>query len=317
MSLRIVFMGTPEFAVPSLEALISADYNVVGVFTQPDKPKGRGKKVSFSPIKELALHHNIPVFQPNKMREDGLPLLKELAPDLCITAAFGQILSQDALDIPKFGTINVHASLLPKHRGSAPVQWAILQGDKTTGVTTMLTDRGIDTGDMLLKSSTDITEDDTAETLLTRLSTMGATLLLTTIENLSNNTLVSEKQNDSESTYDPMLTKELGQINFSDNSQNILRLIRAMNPWPSSYIITGTAPLKVWSAQKANILKSESTKPGEILLADAKKGFYIATADGAIELLEIQAPNSKRMNAKAYLLGHPFTIGELISEAKI
>ncbi|HPS80291.1 MAG TPA: methionyl-tRNA formyltransferase, partial [Candidatus Limiplasma sp.] len=180
--MRIVFMGTPEFSVPPLQALLDSAHEVIGVFTQPDRPKGRGGKVQLSPVKALALAHGIPVFQPLKIRKDGLDDLRALKPDLCVTAAFGQILSQEVLDVPTLGTVNVHASLLPRHRGSAPVNWAILQGDAVTGITTMLTDKGIDTGDMLLRAETPIAPEDTACTLLARLSEMGASLLMKTVE---------------------------------------------------------------------------------------------------------------------------------------
>ncbi|MEA5144550.1 MAG: methionyl-tRNA formyltransferase, partial [Candidatus Limiplasma sp.] len=184
MSLRIVFMGTPDFAVPSLQALLQSEHQVVGVFTQPDRPKGRGGKVQMSPVKVLSLEHQIPVFQPLKIRKDGIDDLRALAPDLCVTAAFGQILSQEVLDVPRLGTVNVHASLLPRHRGSAPIAWAVLKGDPITGVTTMLTDAGIDTGDMLLRAQTPITPEDTTATLTARLSQMGAQLLLETLGRL-------------------------------------------------------------------------------------------------------------------------------------
>ena len=182
--MRVVFMGTPDFSVPTLQSLIDSEYDVVGVFTQPDRPKGRGGKVQMSPVKELALKHEIPVFQPLKMRVDGLESLRELKPDICVTAAFGQILSQEVLDVPPMGTVNVHASLLPRHRGAAPIQWSILSGDKVAGVTTMFTDKGIDTGDMLLKAETPISEDDTAGTLTDRIARMGAELLIETLRRL-------------------------------------------------------------------------------------------------------------------------------------
>ena len=205
--MRIVFMGTPDFAVPSLEALIARGDTVVGVFTQPDKPKGRGKKLTPPPVKVAAEAHGIPVFQPRRIRKDGLEDLKALAPDLCVTAAFGQILSQEILDIPRLGTINVHASLLPRHRGSAPIAWGILQGDKQAGITTMFTDKGIDTGDMLLRSAVDILPGETCGELTARLSKLGAQVLTDTLNALEAGALTRVPQDESAMTYDPMLTK--------------------------------------------------------------------------------------------------------------
>ena len=230
-------MGTPDFAVPSLRALIGAGYDVAGIFNQPDRPKGRGGKVQMSPVKELALQHAIPVYQPLKIRKDGLADLQALAPDLCVTAAFGQILSQEVLDVPKMGTVNVHASLLPRHRGSAPIPWAILAGDTITGVTTMLTDKGIDTGDMLLRAETPIGETDTADTLTAQLSEMGASLLLETIRRLVAGNCPRERQDEAAMTYDPKLIKEMGELRFNETTRQCLLRVRAMDPWPCAYAV--------------------------------------------------------------------------------
>lgn len=313
MSLRVVFMGTPDFSVPSLKALIEAGYEVVGVFTQPDRPKGRGGKVQMSPVKECALQNGIPVFQPIKIRKDGLEDIRSLAPDLCVTAAFGQILSQEVLDVPCMGTVNVHASLLPRHRGAAPVQWALLQGDDVTGVTTMLSDRGIDTGDMLLRTELPIEADDTAGTLLEKLSLIGAELLLETLRHIETGDCPREKQNEAESTYDPILSKEMGLLDFSESTDQCLRRVRAMNPWPCAYVPLAQGALKVWSAKKAQ----GKGLSGTVLCAGSKDGLTVATGDGAMELCEIQAPNAKRMEARAFLLGHPIEVGHLLSEVMI
>lgn len=313
MSLRVVFMGTPDFAVPSLQALLEAGYEVIGVFTQPDRPKGRGGKVQMSPVKEGALKHGIPVFQPLKIRVDGLEPLRELAPDLCVTAAFGQILSQEVLDVPGLGTVNVHASLLPRHRGAAPVQWAVLQGDSLTGVTTMLTDRGIDTGDMLLKAELPIGEEDTAGSLLDKLSHTGAGLLIETLRRLEAGTCPREKQDEAQSTYDPMLKKEMGLIDFTEAPSRCVNRVRAMNPWPCAYAPLAEGVLRVWRARAAE----GCGKAGTVLRADKKDGLVVATGDGAMELCEIQAPNAKRMDARAFLLGHPITPGKLLSEVRL
>ncbi len=309
--MRVVFMGTPDFSVPTLQALIDAKYDVVGVFTQPDRPKGRGGKVQMSPVKELAMKHDIPVFQPVKMRLDGLEPLRELKPDICVTAAFGQILSQDVLDVPPMGTVNVHASLLPRHRGAAPIQWSILSGDKVAGVTTMFSDRGIDTGDMLLKAETPISEDDTAGTLTDRIAQMGADLLIETLKQLEGGVCPREKQDESQSTYDPKIDKEMGRLDFSEGTEKCLLRVRAMSPWPCAYTELQEGVLKIWRAQKA-----EGTgEPGTVLCSGKK--LIVATSDGAMELCEIQAPNAKRMEARAFLLGHPIQEGTNLKEVRV
>ncbi len=311
--MRVVFMGTPDFSVPTLQALINSPYEVVGVFTQPDRPKGRGGKVQMSPVKELALKHDIPVFQPLKMRLDGLEPLRELKPDICVTAAFGQILSQDVLDVPPMGTVNVHASLLPRHRGAAPIQWALLCGDPVAGVTTMFSDKGIDTGDMLLKAETPVLPEDTAGTLTDKLAQMGAELLIETLRRLEDGTCPRVKQDESQSTYDPKIDKEMGLLDFGESTEKCLNRVRAMSPWPCAYAPLSEGVLKVWRAKAAE----GSGAPGMVLKADRKAGLIVATADGAMELCEIQAPNAKRMEAKAFLLGHAIEEGKLLSEVRI
>jgi len=308
-------MGTPAFSVPSLQALLTAGHEVAGVFTQPDRPKGRGGKVQMSPVKELALSRGIPVFQPLKIRRDGLDDLKSLAPELCVTAAFGQILSEEVLAVPKLGTVNVHASLLPRHRGPAPVNWAVLMDDAVTGVTTMLTDKGIDTGDMLLHAQTPITETDTAGTLLARLADMGAELLVETIARLIRGDCPREKQNETLMTYEPKLTKELGELNFSEPTRISLCRVRAMDPWPGACAALANGTLKVWRAVPAQ--GAPAAQAGDVLAADPKHGLVIATADGAVELTEIQAPNAKRMDARAFLRGHTLPTGMKLSEVTI
>ena len=308
--MRIVFMGTPEFAVPSLKALCENGYDVVGVFTQPDRPKGRGNKVTMSPVKEYALSQNIPVFQPQRIRRDGVEDLKALAPDLCVTAAFGQILSQEILDIPPMGNINVHASLLPRHRGSAPINWAILQGDKEAGVTTMMMDKGIDTGDMLLKSATPIQSGETAGELTLRLSQLGADLLLETLHALENGTLVRILQDESQMTYDPMLVKQMGIIDWTMDARSIVNRIHGLNPWPGC----STA----WQDGRLKLLRATVTEgsgaAGEIIGADAKAGLTIACGSGAVNITMLQAPGGKPMNAKDYLRGHPMAVGTVLKE---
>ena len=303
-------MGTPEFAVPSLQALCDNGYEVVGVFTQPDRPKGRGNKVIASPVKVLATEKGIPVFQPVRIRKDGVEDLKSLAPDLCVTAAFGQILSQEILDIPRIGTINVHASLLPRHRGSAPINWAILQGDETVGVTTMMTDKGIDTGDMLLKAETPYIKGETAGELTVRMADLGAELLIETLKKLEEGTLVRIPQDHENMTYDPMLTKEMGVIDWTMSAADIVNRIHGLNPWPGCSTAFEGGRLKLLRAEVA----AGSGQPGEIITADPKLGLVIAAGEGAVSVTSLQAPGGKPMNSKDYLRGHPMVVGTVLKE---
>ena len=301
--MRVVFLGTPEFGVPSLKALVSAGYEVVGVFTQPDKPKGRGNKMLPSPVKSCALEYGIPVFQPVKIRVDGVEDLRALQPDLCVTAAFGQILSQEILDIPKIGTVNVHSSLLPKYRGSAPINWAIMEGETVTGVTTMMTDKGLDTGDILLKREVEILPGETAEELTARLAPIGAELLIETIKGLEAGTVQRVKQDETDASYFPMLKKEMGEIDWRMSAHQIVCRVRGLTPWPGSSFTWGdNETVKVWKAEEA---ENPGKAPGQIICADAKNGLIIAAGENAVWVLELQAPGGKRMNAKDYLRGHP------------
>ena len=309
--MRVVFMGTPEFAVPSLKALVENDYDVIGVFTQPDKPKGRGNKLTPSPIKEYALAHQIPVFQPARIRKDGLEDLKRLAPDLCVTAAFGQILSQEILDIPKMGTVNVHASLLPRHRGSAPINWCILMGETKTGITTMMTDKGIDTGDMLLQRELDILPEETAGELGSRLSVLGAKTILETLALIKEGRCPRIPQDHESHTYEPMLKKEMGLINWRKSAREIVNQVRGLTPWPGTYTPFPEGILKIVKVQAE---ESISCIPGQVLAADGKQGLVIAAGHGTVRILCLQAPGGKQMDAKDYLRGHPLTTGTIWQE---
>ena len=308
--MRIVFMGTPEFAVPSLKALCENGYDVVGVFTQPDRPKGRGNKVIASPVKQLAVEKGIPVFQPVRIRKDGVEDLKSLAPDLCVTAAFGQILSQEILDIPRIGTVNVHASILPRHRGSAPINWAILQGDEVVGVTTMMTDKGIDTGDMLLKAETPYIKGETAGELTIRMAELGAKLLIDTLKAMEAGTLTRIPQDHENMTYDPMLTKEMGVIDWAHSAADIVNRIHGLNPWPGCSTAIEGGRLKLLRADVAE----GAGQPGEIIVADPKQGLIIAAGEGAVSVTQLQAPGGKPMNSKDYLRGHPMAVGTVLKE---
>lgn len=306
--MRIVFMGTPDFAVPSLQALLDNGYNVVGVFCQPDRPKGRGNKLTACPIKELALSAGIPVFQPERIkRAEGVQMLKSCAPDLCVTAAFGQLLSQEILDIPPLGTVNVHSSLLPKHRGSAPINWAIIKGDSVTGVTTMFTDIGMDTGDMLLRRETPIGDTENAGGLSDRLAVMGAELLVETLRALEAGTLVRTPQNPEEATYEPKMDKALGMIDWTKSAKEIDWLVRGTTPWPGAYTALGEGNMKVFEVRVCG--SKTNAAPGTVLAADAKAGLVVACGDAQLELTQIQMPGAKRMAARDYLRGHGIETG--------
>ncbi len=303
-------MGTPDFAVPSLKALLESGYEVVGVFTQPDRPKGRGKKLMPSPVKQVALEHQIPVFQPEKIRRDGVDDLQQLHPDLCVTAAFGQILSQEILDIPVLGTVNVHASLLPKHRGSAPIAWAILQGDPEIGVTTMMTSRGIDDGDMLLHCSMPRPLDATCGELTEILSREGAKLLIETLRKMEDGTLKRIPQDHANMTYDPMLKKEMGTIDWNASADEIVCRILAMNPWPACSVQYGEERIKLLRAEAV----SDTGIPGNILYAEPDTGLVIGCGKGAVCITQMQAPGGKPMHSRDYLRGHAMRVGTSLQE---
>lgn len=308
--MRIVFMGTPEFAVPVLKVLCESGHEIVGVFTQPDRPKGRGNKTVPSPVKTEAVRQGIPVFQPTRIRKDGIEDLKNLKPDLCVTAAFGQILSQEILDIPPLGNINVHASLLPKHRGSAPIAWAIMQGDKTAGVTTMMMDKGIDTGDMLLNASVEILEGETCGELTARLSEVGAELLKKTLKQLEDGVLKRIPQDESQMTYDPMLKKEMSILKWDRDAVLAAGTINGLNPWPGVTVPFGDGRMKLLRA----IVCEGNGIPGSVLTADRKSGLTVACGKGAIRILQVQLPGGKPMRAEDLLLGHPVETGMSFAE---
>ena len=307
MSLRVVFMGTPDYGVPSLEALIAAGYDVAGVFCQPDKPSGRGKKITFCPVKQCAVAHGIDVFQPVKTRVDGVAPLRALAPDLCVTAAFGHILSQEVLDIPRLGTVNVHASLLPKYRGSAPVNWALIQGEKVTGVTTMLTDKGMDTGDILMQREVAILPEDNAGTLVDRLAKIGAELLIETLRAIEAGTCPRRKQDEAAASYYPLLKKEMGRMDFARTAAQLCDFTRGMTPWPGAY----AGAYKVLEARAEAWEGGEA--PGTVLKADAKNGLWIRAGEGALNILRMQAAGGKPMTAADYLRGHSIDVGAPIA----
>lgn len=308
--MRIVFMGTPEFSVPCLERLVSDGEEVVGVFTQPDKPKGRGYEMAFSPVKECAIKHNIPVFQPKSMKTgEALEILKQLNPDLSIVVAYGKILPADILYAPKYNSINIHASLLPRYRGSAPIQWCVINGEKESGVTSMLMDEGIDTGDMLIKDSVEITENMTAGELHDKLSELGAEVLSKTVKALKNGELKPVKQNDDESCYAPMLTKELCPVDFTKSAQEVHNSIRGLSPWPVATAVLDGKKVKIHASVLSQF--TSQAQAGEIVRADG--ALTVMCGDGkCIDITEIQLEGKKKMSVKDFLLGHKVEIGTIM-----
>ncbi|WP_337927357.1 methionyl-tRNA formyltransferase [Anaerotignum lactatifermentans] len=308
--MRVIFMGTPDFAVPSLEALLTK-HEVVLVVTQPDKPKGRGKKMVPTPVKACALEHGIPVLQPEKVKEpEFVEQLRSYEPDLIAVTAFGQILSEPILEMPKYGCINVHGSLLPKYRGAAPMQWSIIDGEKVTGITTMYMAKGLDSGDMLLKAEVEITDEDTFATIHDKMAVTGANLLLDTLDQLEAGTLERIPQDHDAATYAPMITKETGHIDWSKNRQDIINLIRGLNPVPAAYTIYEEEVLKIFGAVVSDV-QADGAANGEIV-AVVKKGFVVKCGDGCLLITEVQARGGKRMMTDAYLRGHAVKEGILL-----
>lgn len=302
--MRIVFMGTPDFAVPSLQALIDAGHDVCAVYTQPDKPQGRKQILTAPPVKTLALEHDIPVFQPNTLKnEDEQARLRELAPEVIIVVAYGKLLPKAVLDIPPHGCINVHGSLLPRWRGAAPIQWAVIAGDEMAGVTTMQMAEGLDTGDMLLTYETKVGETETAGELFDRLAQSGAELLTQTLVKLDE--ITPRPQDDAQSCYAHMLDKQMAVIDWSRSAHEIDCLIRGLNPWPIALTTLSGERLKVFAAEKA----AGNGEPGTVLEADPKKGLTVACGEGALKLTEIQLVGGKRMKATDFLRGHAIEVG--------
>jgi methionyl-tRNA formyltransferase len=307
--MKILFMGTPDFASASLQALIDAGFDVVGAVSQPDKPKGRGHKLQPTDVKITAEKAGIAVYQPETLKNGKLmPILDELKPDLIVVAAYGKILPEYIINYPKYGCVNVHASLLPKYRGAAPIQWAIINGERVTGVTTMQMDKGLDTGDMLLKAETEIGEYETAEELFDRLAAIGGELLVKTINGLENGEIRPEPQNHDEHTYAPMISRETGKIDWTKSSREISKLICGMNSWPLAYTEYNGEALKIVTAEIAE----GSGECGKILSLDKGKGLKVATGDGAIYIKTAQFAGSKRMNVEDYARGHEIEIGAIL-----
>lgn len=305
--MNIVFMGTPDFAVPTLEKLVEK-YNVKAVFTQPDRPKGRGKKLAMSPVKEAALKYEIPVFQPEKLRKDekAIEELKRMNPDFIVVVAYGQILTEEVLNIPKYACINVHASLLPKYRGAAPLNWVIINGEKKSGITTMLMGKGIDTGDMLLKCEVPIDDDMTVEVLHDTLKEKGAELLIETLEGYKAGNIIPEKQDDSESSYAPMISKDTGKINWKEDNEKINNLVRGLCPFPGTHTSYKDNTMKIY---KVKTLKKEADgEPGLITSVD-DNGIEVNTGKGKLLITSVQFPGKKIMSVKEYIKGNTIEKG--------
>ena len=304
--MKIVFMGTPDFAVPSLEALIEK-YGVEAVFTQPDRPKGRGKKMAFSAVKEVAVKHDIKVFQPEKLKDDreAIEYLKDIRPDFIIVVAFGQILTKEVLDIPKYGCINLHASLLPMYRGAAPLNWVVINGEKKSGNTTMLMDVGLDTGDMLLKDEVEITENMTAGELHDILMVRGGNLLIETIEGVANGTVKGIKQ-EGETCYAKMLSKNTGKISWDKSAREIHNLIRGLNPWPIAHTTYKDDNMKIYESEVLN--ENSNKEPGTILSVN-KIGMKVSCNEGVLLVKKVQFPNGKPLTIEQYINGKDIEVG--------
>ncbi len=309
-------MGTPDFAVNTLEAVVKAGHEVLLVVTQPDKAKGRGKKIVFTPVKEKALEYNLPVSQPERVRDEAfMDELERLKPDVIVVAAFGQILPERILNIPRYGCINVHASLLPAYRGAAPIQWAVIDGLEETGITIMYMEKGLDTGDIICQRRVKLSPEETGGSLFERLAVEGADLLVETLEQLENGTAVRRKQDDSKSSYAKMLSKDMGRLDFTQDAVILERLIRGLNPWPSAYTRVNGKTLKIYMAE---VLKEEETagqeaEAGRVIAVD-KKSFTVRCGKGALRILNLQLEGKKRMDTAAFLLGYDIHKGMILGE---
>ena len=309
--MRIVFMGTPDFAVPSLKALVEAGHEIRGVFTQPDKPKNRGMKLQAPPVKEYALSVGLPVFQPAKLRDgEALGILKGLEPELIAVAAYGKILPVDILELPRLGCVNVHSSLLPKYRGAAPINWAILNGEDETGVTIMVMAEGMDTGDILAQRATPIRIDENAAQLFDRLAQMGAKLLVETVVGIEAGTVKAVPQDEGRASHAPMLSRELSPMDWSRTARQLHDQVRGLYPWPAAVASVDGVRCKILRTALAEDAGRQA--PGTVIQAD-KKGLRVACGDGALEILELQPDGKKAMAASAFLMGHPIGTGTVLT----
>lgn len=307
--MKIIFMGTPDFAVGALEACLAAGYEVQLVVTQPDKAQGRSKELKPPAVKVCAMQHNLPVFQPEKIKkEEAVSVLKQYDADLYVVAAFGQILSKEILDIPKYGCINIHASLLPKYRGAAPIQWAVINGEEKTGITIQQMNEGVDTGDILLQKEYYLAKDETGASLFDRLCDLGAEAIVEAIEKIKEGTVVPVKQNEAESTHAKMLTKAMGEIDFAKDALSIERLIRGLNSWPSAYTYYKGKTMKIWCADVVEEAGADA-KIGTVIAKD-KDSFTVLCGKDALKIREIQLEGKRRMSVKDFMLGCQMELGE-------
>lgn len=305
--MKVIFMGTPVFAVETFHAILEAGHEVVLAVTQPDRPRGRGKAMSFSPVKEAAVERGIPVFQPDRIRKpENVEFLRQYPADIIVVAAFGQILPREILDMPRYGCINVHASLLPRYRGAAPIQWAVINGDKRAGVTIMQMDEGLDTGDMLRQTSVELAADETGGSLFDRLAGEGAALCVQVMEEIQKQTAVRTPQDEAKATHVGMITKEMGDVDWRRPAEELERLIRGLNPWPSAYTYLNRKTFKLW---RARVVPDEGQKaaPGTVIRAEG--AIAVQTGKGVLELLEVQLEGKKRMSAEAFLRGYHLETG--------
>ena len=309
--MKIVFMGTPDFASCALEALIAAGHEITAVYTQPDKPKGRGKEVQMTPVKVVAMEHNIPVYQPQRIKEaEEVARLKEIPADIFVVAAFGQILSQEILDMPKYGCVNIHASLLPKYRGAAPIQWAVIDGEEKTGVTIQQMEAGVDTGDILYTKEYVLEAKETGASLFDKLMILGAEAIVEVLPLIEAGKVTPVPQNHEEATHAAKLTKQLGEIDFNKSAVVLERLIRGLNSWPSAYTTFRGKQLKIWDAE---VVYDISGEPGMVTAVD-KESFTVATGEGGLKISELQIEGKKRMACKDFLLGYPVNVGEFLGQ---
>ena len=324
--MKVIFMGTPDFSVGTLEALVEAGHEVVLAVTQPDKPKGRGGKMQYTPVKEAALARDIPVYQPKKIREpECIEELKKYNADIMVVIAFGQILPKEILQMTPYGCINVHASLLPKYRGAAPIQWAVIDGEKVSGVTTMQMNEGLDTGDMIQKTEVEITPDETGESLHDKLAAAGAALCVETLKAVETHTATFEKQGESPTAYARMLDKKLGNIDWSRSAVEIERLVRGLNSWPSAYTHWDGKVMKIWKAKaepgagvqaggtETEKFQGESQTVAGTVVAVEKDSFTVQTGEGRLKVLQLQIPGKKRMDADAFLRGYSLKPGTVFT----
>lgn len=313
--MRIIFMGTPDFSVPTLEALVASEHEVAAVVTQPDKPKGRGKEIHMSPVKECALKHNIPVYQPVRARDEAfVEEMRTLKPDAMVVIAFGQILPKSLLDLPKYGCVNIHASLLPKYRGAAPIQWAVINGDEETGITTMMMDVEMDTGDMLEKTVIKLNPDETGGSLFDRLSLLGGDLILSTLSKLEKGEITPQPQDHAQATYVKKISKSMGDIDWTMDAVSIERLVRGLNPWPSAFTRWNGKMLKIWEAK---VLPDQETKaPCGSVISASDEGLKIQTGNGVLCVTSLQLEGKKRMDTAAFLRGYQVESGCIMERSE-